>query len=79
MSRPVVRAQLRAELEAIGGLLPVLEANAPALNARFYEEEGLEHTYHLEENVVEVHFLNGRVGGAFRTRRPRPCSARSWR
>jgi DNA invertase Pin-like site-specific DNA recombinase len=41
----VTAAELRAELEAIGGLLPLLEESDPALKARFYEEVGLDGTY----------------------------------
>lgn len=56
-------AELRADLEAIGGLLPLLEASEPALKARFYEEVGLQGTYDPAERVVEARVLNGRVGG----------------
>jgi site-specific DNA recombinase len=58
-------AELRAELEAIGGLLPLLVQSDPALKATFYEEIGLEGTYDPAERVVtvEARVLKGRVGG----------------
>ncbi len=67
----VTPAELRAELEAIGGLLPLLEDGDPVLKAKFNEEVGLEGTYDPKECVFEARVLNGRVGGGTQNKTPR--------
>jgi site-specific DNA recombinase len=61
----VTAEELRAAVEKIGGLLPLLEVSDPRLRARFYEEVGLHGTYDPKARVVnvEARVLNGRVGG----------------
>ena len=61
----VTPAELRAQIEAIGGLLPLLDASDPALKARFYDEVGLESVYdpNNQSVAIEARVLNGRVGG----------------
>jgi hypothetical protein len=39
---PVASDDEGAQKEAIGGLLPLLDASDPALKARFYDEVGVE-------------------------------------
>lgn len=58
-------AELLAQIEAIGGLLPLLDASDPALKARFYEQVGIEGVYDPKSHsvAVEARVLNGRVGG----------------
>ena len=58
----VTVAQLRAGIEAIGGLLPLLQSSDPQLKSSFYEEVGLESVYDPEAQMVEACVLNGRVG-----------------
>ena len=62
-SQTITAFQLRAEIEAIGGLLRLLESSDPQLKARFYDEVGLEGVYDPEAQAVEACVLNGRVGG----------------
>lgn len=61
----VTPAELRAQIEAIGGLLLLLNASDPSLKARFYDEVGIEGLYDPETQsvAVEARVLNGRVGG----------------
>lgn len=59
----VTAAQLRPEIEAIGGMLPLLESSDPELKAKFYEEVGLESVYDPGCQVIEACLLNDRVGG----------------
>jgi hypothetical protein len=59
-------AQLRAELETVGGLLPCPSRATQYLKARFYEEVGLEGTYDPHAKFLEARVLNGRVGGGTR-------------
>lgn len=57
--------QIRAEVETIGGLLPLLQLSDMTLRNKFYEEIGLEGVYDPKAQVVDVELrvLNGRVGG----------------
>ncbi len=66
-------AEVRDSVEAIGGLLPLLEVSDPVLRSRFYEEVGLTGTYDPRTRVVDVkaHVLNDRVGRAFAPLRTR--------
>lgn len=52
---------LRAAVEEIGGLVPLLKGSDPTLRARFYEEVGLAGTYDPKKRVVDVEagVLNG--------------------
>ncbi|MGH9055465.1 MAG: hypothetical protein ACRDYY_06315 [Acidimicrobiales bacterium] len=61
-TKAVTPAELRAELESIGGLVPLLEESDPELKTKFYEEVGLEGTYDPKERVFEARVLNGCVG-----------------
>ncbi len=64
-SESITPAELRAQIEAIGGLLPLLDASDPILKARFYDEVGIEGVYDpkTQSVAVEARVLNGRVGG----------------
>ena len=61
----VTADEIRAELDRLGGLLPLLHVSDPKLKARFYEEVGLSGVYDPRVRVVdiEVRVLNDRVGG----------------
>ena len=61
----VTADEIRAELDRLGGLLPLLEVSDPKLKARFYEEVGLSGVYDPRTKVVDVEarVLNDRVGG----------------
>jgi site-specific DNA recombinase len=59
----VTAAQLRSEIEAIGGLFPLLHSSDTQLKAKFYEKVGLECVYDPGSQVVKACVLNGRVGG----------------
>ncbi len=68
-SESITPAELRAQIEAIGGLLPLLDASDPILKARFYDEVGIEGVYDpkTQSVAVEARVLNGRVGGGTRS------------
>ena len=61
----VTAAEIRAELDRLGGLLPLLQVSDPKLKARVCEEVGLSGVYDPRARVVdvEVRVLNDRVGG----------------
>lgn len=61
----VTAEEIRAELDRLGGLLPLLQVSEPKLKARFYEEVGLSGVYDPRTKVVDVQVrvLNERVGG----------------
>ena len=62
-TKTVTAAELRTQVEAIGGFLPLLESSDPSLKRQFYEEVGLEGVYDPAARMVDVRVLNGRVGG----------------
>jgi hypothetical protein len=65
VSEIVTPAELRAQIEAIGGLLALLDASDPVLKARFYDEVGIEGVYDpkTQSVAIEARVPNGRVGG----------------
>jgi site-specific DNA recombinase len=58
-------AEIRAAVEHIGGLVPILRAGAPADRAAFYEAVGLRGDYNPHERTVtvEARVRMDRVGG----------------
>jgi len=73
--------EIRAELDRIGGLLPLLQVSDRKLKARFYEEVGLSGVYDPRTQAVdvEVRVLNDRVGGGTSTPTTRPLFSGEYR